>query len=121
VTVQAEATLFQLTRVRGAAMETDAHRTNSTAGLFVGWTPRPALAIAGELRYQRWLSTPAPITADKTGASRDNLSAAIGVRTRIDLGGGRVLRPGISYARGVDDPMSARSYQIVQIDLPLAF
>jgi hypothetical protein len=121
LTVQAEVTVFQLTRVRGAAVETDAHRTNSTAGVFVGWTAMPELVIGGELRYQRWLSTPAPVAADKTGASRDNVTTAIGVRTRIDLGDGRVLRPGISYARGLDDPMRARSYQIVQVDLPLSF
>ena len=121
LTVQGEATLFQLTRVRGSAVEADARRTNSTAGLFVGWSATRAWSIAGELRYQRWLSTPAPVAADKTGASRDNLSAAIGVRARIDLGGGRVLRPGLSYARGLDDPMRARGYQIVQIDLPLSF
>jgi hypothetical protein len=121
LTVQAEATLFQLTRVRGAAMEADGHRTNSTAGMFVGWSATRTWSIAGELRYQRWLSTPAPVAADKTGASRDNLTAAVGVRARIDLGGGRALRPGVSYARGIDDPMSARGYQIVQIDLPLSF
>ncbi len=121
VTVQGEVTLFELTRVRGSAVETDARRTNSTAGLFVGWTARPDLAIGAELRYQRWLSTPAPVAADKTGASRDNLSAAIGVRTKVSLGRGLVLRPGLSYARGLDDPMRAKSYQIVQVDLPLAF
>jgi hypothetical protein len=118
VTVQGEVTLFQLARVRGGAVEKDERRTNSTAGLFVGWAARPELGFGGELRYQRWLSTPAAVAADP--AIRDTLSAAIGVRTRLELGG-VVVRPGLSYARGLDDPMRAKSYQIVQVDLPFAF
>jgi hypothetical protein len=121
VTVQGEATLFQLERVRGGAVQPDAHKTNLTCGVFAGWTARPFLALGAELRYQRYLSTPAAVAADPTGASRDNLTAAIGVRTKIDLGGGRVLKPGLAYARGFDDPTSKRGYQILQIDLPLSF
>jgi hypothetical protein len=58
---------------------------------------------------------------DASGASRDTLSVALGVRGHIALGGTRWLRPGASYARGLDDPMTGRHYQIVQIDLPFAF
>lgn len=121
ITVQGEVTLFQLTRVRGGAVQPDAHKTNSTAGLFVGWTALPRLTVGAELRYQRWLSTPASVAADPTGASRDILSAAIGVRTKIDLGGGRVLKPGLAFAHGLDDPLDKKGYDLVQIDLPLSF
>src|SRR5262249_33431934 len=121
LTVQGEVTLFQLTRVRGSALQPDERKTNATTGLFVGYTVRPTLPLGAEPRYQPWLSTPASVAADMTGATRDNLSAAIGVRTKLDLGGGRALKPGLSYARGLDDPISKRSYQIVQVDLPFTF
>ncbi|HTJ41400.1 MAG TPA: hypothetical protein VL463_04865, partial [Kofleriaceae bacterium] len=120
-TVQGEVTLFQLTRVRGGDVQPDTRKTNSTAGLFVGWTAHPRLALGAELRYQRWLSTPAAVAADMTGATRDTLTAAIGVRTKIDLGGGRVLKPGLAFAHGLDDPLDKKGYEIVQVDLPFSF
>ncbi len=110
-TVQAEATLFQLVRVKG---EMDPAKTNLTTGLYVGYTARPWLAGGVELRYQRFLSTPAAVVADPS--ARDTLTFAVGLRTQL----GRA-RPGIAYARGLDDPMGGRSYQIVQVDLPIAF
>jgi hypothetical protein len=31
------------------------------------------------------------------------------------------LRPGISYARALDKPLSTSSYNVVQIDVPVVF
>jgi hypothetical protein len=61
------------------------------------------------------------VANDTTGATRDNLTAAGGVRGHIKLSGKRWLRPGIAYTRPIDDPMSGRGYDIIQVDVPLAF
>ncbi len=121
LTLQAEATLFELVRVRGDAVQADAYKTNFTTGAQVGYFVAPWLSVSTEFRYQRWLSTPVAVKMDVTGASRDTLSAAVGLRGHIALGGVRWLRPGLSYARGFDDPLTGRNYQIVQIDVPFAF
>ena len=69
LTVQLEATLFQLMRVRGdnAAAGTDSARTNSTVGLHAGYFIIPMLSLGGELRYQRWLSTPTTLDDGQQG------------------------------------------------------
>lgn len=119
LTLQLEATLFELVRVRGDIIQPDAYKTNFTTGAQVGYFVLPSLSTSVEVRYQRWLSTPAAVEA--APETRDTLSAAFGVRGHVDLGGKRWLRPGLSYARGLDDPMSGRNYQIVQIDVPFTF
>ncbi|MBA3460323.1 MAG: hypothetical protein H0T46_10210 [Deltaproteobacteria bacterium] len=48
-------------------------------------------------------------------------SAAVGLRGNVDLGEATWLRPGLSYARGLDDPLAGRSYQVIQIDVPFVF
>ncbi len=121
VTVQAELTVFQLARLRGAAVQPDAYKTNLTSGIHAGWYATPWLSLGTELRYQRWLSTPAAVAADTTGVTRDNLTAAAGVRGHIELSGKRWVRPGVSYTRPIDDPMSGKGYDIIQVDVPLAF
>jgi hypothetical protein len=118
-TVQGEMTLFQLARVRNAEMQPDKAKTNMTSGLHAGWFPIKQLSIGAELRYQRYLSTPS-FVADAP-AARDCLSAAVGVRVHLKLGGGRWARPGVAYARGLDDPMNGRGYDVVQLDLPVSF
>lgn len=124
-TAQAEVTLLQLFRVDGGGgpvpPNKDATKTNFTAGLHLGYFILPQLSLSGEIRYQRWLSTPAAVAADKTGASRDNLTFAVGPRLHFKLGQGVWFRPGIAYARGLDNPMSASGYNIVQLDLPFLF
>ncbi len=120
-TAQLEATLLQLFRARGAKVEKDEARTNLTTGLHVGYFVIPELSVSTELRYQRWLSTPAAVAADTTGASRDNLTVAVGPRFHFKVGDSMWIRPGVSYAQGIDDPMSKQSYRIVQLDLPVAF
>jgi hypothetical protein len=120
-TVQAEATVFELIRARGAMVQPDLVKTNFTSGLHAGYFVTSWLSLGGELRYQRYLSTPAFIAADATGQLRDTMTAAIGVRGHIKLGGGRWLRPGLAYARGLDDPMSGRSYDVIQVDVPFYY
>lgn len=119
VTVQVEATVLQLLRVRGEKVQPDAYRTNFTTGLHVGYFPIPQLSLGAELRYQRWLSTPAAVEADPL--LRDNLSVAAGPRLHAHLPGGGWLRPGLSYAAGIYGAMADRSYHILQADLVYLF
>jgi hypothetical protein len=126
-TVQAEATLFQLFRVRGegTAPATDHTRTNSTFGLHAGFFILPQLSVGGELRYQRWLTTPTQLVMTKVvpipDASLDTMTVAIGPRGHFALGHGMFFRPGLAYARGLDKPLSSSSYNMVQVDLPVVF
>jgi len=127
LTVQLEATLLQLFRVRGdaAASATDSARTNSTVGLHAGYFIIPMLSLGGELRYQRWLSTPTQLTmgnkVDIADFAKDTVTVAIGPRAHFAVGKGMWLRPGISYARGLDRPLTDASYNVVQVDVPLIF
>jgi hypothetical protein len=127
LTVQLEATLFQLLRVRGenTGAATDAARTNSTAGVHVGYFVIPQLSFGAELRYQRWLSTPTQLVmgnkVDIADAAKDTISFAVGPRAHFALGKGIWFRPGLSYARGLDKPLSTASYNMVQVDLPVVF
>lgn len=127
LTVQLELTLFELLRVRGerAAGSTDATRTNSTAGLHVGYFVLSKFSLGGELRYQRWLSTPTQLVmgnrVDISDAAKDMVTVALGPRLHLPIGRGMVFRPGISYARGLDQPLRGASYNMVQVDLPVSF
>lgn len=117
-TAQVEATVLQLTRVRGEAVQADTSKTNFTSGLHLGYFLHPAVSVGGELRYQRWLSTPAAVTSEEL---RDNVTAAIGPRFHIQLSKTMVMRPGLAYAVGLDAPMSKLKYSIVQLDVPVLF
>jgi len=127
LTVQLEATLLQLFRVRGdsAPSATDSARTNSTVGLHAGYFIIPMLSLGGELRYQRWLSTPTQITmmnkVDIPGFAKDTVTFAIGPRVHFQVAKGMFLRPGIAYARGLDKPLTDASYNMVQVDVPFYF
>ena len=127
LTVQAEATLFQLFRVRGdnAPSSTDSTRTNSTVGLHAGVFIIPMLSLGGELRYQRWLSSNTQLTMGNKVAipdfAKDTVTVAIGPRAHFAIGKSMWLRPGISYARGLDRPLTDGSYNVIQVDLPLYF
>ncbi len=115
LTVQIEATLLQLLRVKNEATQTDAFRTNFTAGLHTGFFVTRWLTLTAELRYQRWLSTPDAVAADET--LRDNLSLAVGPRFHVKWGRG-FLRPGIAYNAGLAGRLSSNSYHMVLIDIP---
>jgi hypothetical protein len=114
-TLQAEATLFVLGRVRGPS---DDSRVNFTTGLHAGYFIAPFLSVGGELRHQRWLSTPKLITADNL---RDTTTVAIGPRFHFKLSDKVWFRPGVSLSVPLDDPMKKNEYKIVQLDLPVAF
>jgi hypothetical protein len=119
-TAQLEATVLQLQRVRGNdEVQPDSARTNFTAGAHVGYFVVPALSVAAELRHQRWLSTPAAVKANDR--LRDTTTFAFGPRFHIKTSESSWLRPGISYAIPLDDPMSAAEYQIVQLDIPFIY
>ena len=118
LTVQAEATLFKLTKVRGPDAEDDS-RVNFTTGLHVGYFLLPALSIGAELRHQRWLSTPTSVKA--SSAARDTTTVAIGPRFHFKLSESTWFRPGISLTLPVDDPLKKAEYKIVQLDLPISF
>jgi hypothetical protein len=127
LTVQLEMTLFQLMRVRGsnAPSSTDSARTNSTVGLHAGYFIIPMLSLGGEVRYQRWLTTPTQLSMGTkmsfTDAQMDALTVAFGPRAHFQVAKGMFLRPGISYARALDKPVSDQSYNVVQVDVPLYF
>lgn len=129
-TAQVEVTLLELLRVRGKnnPANADSARTNFTAGLHVGYFFIPQLSAGVELRHQRWLTTPSTIkagvmmrTQEMEDTLRDNTTFAIGIRGHIKLSDTMWLRPGIAYARPIDDPMSASKYNIVQLDIPFVY
>ncbi len=126
LTVQAELTLFELLRVRNefcsdgtTKCAAESSRTNATAGLHVGYFAIPMLSLGGELRYQRYLSTPAAVKANP--AARDSTTVAVGPRLHFKIGQDVWLRPGLSYATALDEPLSKSKYNIVQVDLPVVF
>jgi hypothetical protein len=127
LTVQLEATVLQLFRVRGegTGSATDSTRTNSTAGLHAGYFIVPMLSVGGELRYQRWLTHPTQLTMGMTtniaSNAMDTVTVAIGPRAHFQVSKGYWLRPGIAYARGLDTPLTTSSYNMVQVDVPFYF
>ncbi len=128
LTAQVEATLLQLTQVRGGEKaQPDDSRTNFTTGAHLGYFIIPQLSIGGDLRYQRWLSTPKAVEADEALADdaqlgvRDTTTFAVGPRFHIKLSDSVWFRPGVAFAMPLDKPMSKSKYKIVQLDLPLAF
>ena len=106
LTVQFEATLLQLMRVRGedavnaagGHINPDSSRTNFTAGLHVGYFVLPELSGAVELRHQRWLSTPAAVEADTTDTLRDTTTVAVGPRLHFKVGEKTWIRPALAFA-----------------------
>jgi hypothetical protein len=121
-TVQAEATLFQLTRVRGAAAQPESSKTNFTAGLHAGWFATDMLSIGAELRYQRWLNAPIAVDKDPTGTLVDNVSFAIGPRMHFPIGESTWIRPGVAFSRATDKPLAgAANEDVVQVDVPVIF
>jgi hypothetical protein len=126
-TLQGEVTLLQLFRVKGdkggnsAAVppmptpNPDSSKTNLTMGVHAGYFFIPQLSAGVELRHQRWLSTPKAVKADEA------LAVALGLRVHFKLSDKIWLRPGLAYSRGLDDPMSANEYSILQLDVPVVF
>ncbi len=122
VTLQAEATLFQLERVRGATQQHEASKTNFTSGIHAGYFLASFLSIGVDLRYQRWLDPPFVVETHKPGTSLDLTSLGVGPRFHFKLAPGLSIHPGIAYTRGFDHPMtSPGNYNVVQLDIPVSF
>ena len=119
LTFQGEATVLRFVRARGGLYEVDDARTNFTSGLHVGYTIIKPLTVSAELRYQRWLSTPAAVKADDK--KRDEMTVGLGVRTRIDLSDKIAMRPGLAYFHPAMDPMTSQGYRIIIFDVPVSF
>lgn len=118
-TVQVETTVLQLLRVKGSALDADSSRTNSTSGVSVGYLIAGVVNVSAEIHYQRWLSTPAAVAKD--GSLRDQLTAGGGARFNLPLSDSILMRPGIAYFQGIDDPMARLGYRIIQLDVPVVF
>jgi hypothetical protein len=122
LTLQAEATLNIVFRTQGELDQPDENKLNLTAGVFAGYFVMPWLSLGSELRFQRWLKPPKAVdTAMNRDALMSQLSFAVGPRFHIELADKVFLRPALVYARGIDEPMSAAGYDVIQIDLPLTF
>lgn len=134
-TAQVEATLLQLTRVKGdkknpttmAQNNPDSSKTNLTCGLHVGYFVIPQLSLGAEIRHQRWVSTPKAVEADEASTNmnkqgvRDTTTWAIGPRGHFKLSESVWFRPGVSFSMPLDNPMKKAEYKVVQLDLPIAF
>ncbi len=133
-TAQIEATVLQLTRVKGdeqppmgAPKNPDKSKTNFTTGIHVGYFIIPMLSLSGELRHQRWLSTPKAVEVDEALpddaqlGTRDTTTFAIGPRLHFKLSDSVWFRPGVAFAMPLDNPMKKAEYKVVQLDLPVAF
>jgi hypothetical protein len=118
-TVQGEATLFLLGRVRGEQAQPEAFKVNFTAGLFAGYyVVRKVLSLGLELRYQRWFKGPNSVAA--MPSTVQNLSLAGGVRFHVPIGKGW-LRCGLAYGGGLNGPLADQHYNLVQFDCPYLF
>jgi hypothetical protein len=133
-TAQAEATIFQLVRVKGdkvpetmgaTAQNPDKSKTNLTMGLHIGYFLIPQLSVGAELRHQRFVSTPKGVEADEKlpepAGIRDTTTWAIGPRGHFKLSESVWFRPGVSFSMPIDKPMQKAEYKVVQLDLPIAF
>ena len=127
LTVQLEATLLQLFRVRGDGAASgdrlDAHQLDG----------RPARRVLHRPDAVRRRRAALPALADHADAAGDGHDhehrqhrdghGDDGDRTARPLPGrqGVWLRPGIAYARGLDTPLTTSSYNMVQVDVPFYF
>jgi hypothetical protein len=131
-TAQIEATVLQLTRVKGDKQPAmglpknpDKSKTNFTMGVHVGYFLTPFLSVGAEWRHQRWLSTPKSVETDEASmnpqGTRDTSTFAVGPRFHFKLSDSVWFRPGVAFAMATDSPMEKAEYKIVQLDLPIAF
>jgi hypothetical protein len=133
-TAQVEATVFQLTRVKGDKQPAmglpnnpDKSKTNLTMGVHIGYFLAPFLSVGTDFRHQRFLSTPKAIEADELSTNmtplglRDTTTFAIGPRFHMKLSDSVWFRPGVSFSMAIDKPLEKFDYKIVQLDLPIAF
>ncbi len=119
MTVQLDTTIIPSFRVKGERAQADRTKVNSTYGLFFGYRLVPELSVGAELRYQRYLSTPATVAKDPT--ARDNLTLAGGPRIHVRLTDTAWMRPGLSYGHGLRGPVERQAFHMVQLDIPFTF
>ncbi|MDP3275342.1 MAG: hypothetical protein Q8Q09_09125 [Deltaproteobacteria bacterium] len=124
-TFQAETTVLQLVRARGHhnPNNSDAARTNFTAGLNVGYLLHRYVTASGELHYQHWINAPnllAPTMANPN-PYHGQASFEIGLRANLPVSRTILARPGISFGMGLGGRMADVGYKVVHIDLPFAF
>jgi hypothetical protein len=115
LTAQAEATLLQLVRVRGA---TESFRAGAAVGLHLGYFLGSHVSLSSDLHHRRWLA----------GAHGDmaRTTLAAGPRLHFRMGRQAWIRPGISLvrgldARGFDAPLLTAQPTGVQLDVPVTF
>jgi len=124
MTIQFEATLLQLIRVRGEAVDKDSSKTNLVFGLHGGYFLLPQLSVGAELHYQYWASN-GTIEKMNNPDLIDNWTLGFGPRAHIKLNEKMWLRPGVSLTLGLDLPTGfaggGLEYKIVQVDVPFFF
>jgi hypothetical protein len=120
-TAQVEATLLQLTRVKGEPVQQDESKTNFTAGLHLGYFFIKQLSLGAELRHQRWLSTPTQPPVEAQPALRDNTTVAFGPRLHLQFSEKVWFRPAVALALPIDEPLTDSKHKMLQIDLPVSF
>lgn len=117
LTVQAEATVLQLIRVRGETKDPDAARTNFTVGAHVGYRIIPHLTASVEAHYQHWLWTPSALAE----SARGQFTTTLGLRANLPITHAGILRPGVAFSLPVGGAMETNNYWELQLDLPFAF
>jgi hypothetical protein len=117
LTVQAEATVLQLIRVRGEAKDPDEARTNFTVGAHVGYRIIPQLTASAEVHYQHWLWTPSALAENLRG----QFTATLGLRANLPVTHAGILRPGVAFSLPIGGAMETNNYWEVQLDIPFAF
>jgi hypothetical protein len=100
-------------------VQPDKSRWNFTGGLHIGYFFIPQFSLGAEIRHQHWLSTPKAVAAND--ALRSTTTWAVGPRLHFKLNDTMWFRPGVAFAMPLDDPMKAKEYKNIQIDLPIAF
>jgi hypothetical protein len=120
-TAQVEATLLQLTRVKGEPFQKDSSKTNFTAGLHLGYFFVKQFSFGAELRHQRWLSTPEQPPVEAQPELRDTTTVAFGPRVHLQFSEKVWFRPAVAFALPLDEPLTTTKHKMLQIDLPVAF
>jgi hypothetical protein len=123
LTLQLEATICELVRVRGAETQLEASKTAFVGGAYAGYFLTSFLSLGAEFRIQWWLDPPFAVQNHKPNTSYDLTSLGVGPRFLFRAGPDVTIRPGIAYSRGFDPPMTpkASNDSIVQLDIPVVF
>jgi hypothetical protein len=118
LTFQGEVIVADLIRVRGEQVQPDEHSPFGSAALFVGGWLRPWLSAGAEVRFIGLFF--APETIDEEPLPREQASWEVGLRAHVPLSGSVAIHPGLSYARGLDAPMTSLGFQVFTLSLVLS-